>query len=134
MKRLTVIYLATLAVLLPLDLLFLSLVGKRLFQGQIGNWMLPSPRMTAVVLFYGLYVAGIVIFVNRLAPGDWVSNAGYGLLFGLFCYATFELTSMALLTRWSWSLVIPDVLWGAVLTALAAAVGGLLATVILPKL
>lgn len=124
MQRLAIIYCSTLAVLLPLDLLFLRFVGKRMFQSQIGEMMLPTPRITAVVGFYFIYIAGIVTFVNRAMPGEWLTNALYGALFGLFCYATFELTSMALFKRWSWSLVVPDVAWGSFVTAVAAAVGG----------
>ena len=68
-------------------------------------------------LFYLLYVAGIVVFVNSAAPGNWQHNALYGALFGLFCYATFELTNMALLRHWEWAVVVPDIVWGATVTA-----------------
>jgi uncharacterized membrane protein len=77
-------------------------------------------------------LAGIVIFVNG-GPSDGTHNLLYGALFGLFCYATFELTNMSLLKHWEWAVVVPDIAWGAVLTAVAAAVGGHLANWILGK-
>jgi uncharacterized membrane protein len=134
MKRQAVVYLATLIVLLPLDFLFLGSVGKKMFEQHIGEIMLSTPRAAPAIAFYLLYAAGIVIFVNGAAPGDWQHNALYGLLFGLFCYATFELTNMAILRSWDWALVGTDMVWGAVLTAAAGALGGLLAQWTLSKL
>jgi uncharacterized membrane protein len=73
-------------------------------------------------------------FANGNAPADWVHSLQYGALFGLFCYATFELTNMALLKHWKWAVVVPNMSWGAVLTAVSAAVGGLLADWLLAKM
>jgi uncharacterized membrane protein len=127
MKRFAIIYLSTLVILLPVDLLFLGAVGKKLFADNVGDMTLATPRMAPAILFYVIYLAGVVVFVNGATPSDWMHNVKYGALFGLFCYATFELTNMALLKHWEWAVVVPDIAWGAVLTAIAAAVGGLLA-------
>jgi uncharacterized membrane protein len=89
--------------------------------------------MAPAILFYVLYLAGIVVFVNGGAPSNWTHNLLYGALFGLFCYATFELTNMSLLNHWKWAVVVPDIAWGAVLTAIAASFGGLLANWVLEK-
>ncbi|ABE40441.1 DUF2177 family protein [Rhodopseudomonas palustris] len=134
MKRHAIVYFATLVVLLPLDFLFLGSVGKKMFDQHIGELMLSTPRMAPAIAFYVLYIAGIVIFVNGAAPGDWQHNALYGALFGLFCYATFELTNMAILRQWDWALVGTDIAWGAAMTAAAAALGGLLAQWTLAKI
>jgi uncharacterized membrane protein len=120
--------------MLPLDLLFLGTIGKKLFEASVGDMILSSPRPAPAILFYLLYGVGVLIFVNGAAPGNWHSNALYGALFGLFCYATFELTSMALLRHWEWSVVGVDIAWGAAMTAVSAALGGLLAQWILAKL
>ena len=134
MLRTAIIYLSTLAVLLPLDFLFLGTIGKKLFDANVGDMLLQSPRLVPAVLFYLIYVAGILVFVNNAAPGNWQHNALYGALFGLFCYATFELTSMALLRHWEWAVVVPDITWGSAMTAIAASLGGLLAQWLLPKI
>lgn len=133
MKRFAIIYLSTLVVLLPVDLLFLSAVGKKLFADNVGDMTLSTPRLAPAILFYVIYLAGIVVFVNCTTPADWMHNVKFGALFGLFCYATFELTNMALLKHWEWAVVVPDIAWGAALTAIAASVGGLLADWILRK-
>jgi uncharacterized membrane protein len=95
--------------------------------------ILATPRMAPAILFYLVYLSGIVVFVNGNAPSNWMSNLEYGALFGLFCYATFELTNMTVLKHWEWAVVLPDIAWGAVLTGISASVGGLLAQWILGK-
>src|ERR1700709_463402 len=103
-NRNVVLYLATLIVLIPIDFLFLGLVAKGFFASQVGD-MLGEIRMAPAVLFYLLYVAGVVIFVNGPASATWQTTLLYGALFGLFCYATFELTALSLLKHWTWPVV-----------------------------
>jgi uncharacterized membrane protein len=127
LKRFAVVYLSTLVILFPLDLLFLSVIGKKLFADNVGDMIVATPRMAPAIMFYVLYLAGVVLFVNGDIPSNWAHNLLYGALFGLFCYGTFELTNMALLKHWKWAVVVADIAWGAALTAVAATVGGLLA-------
>lgn len=122
MKRYAGLYLATLVVMVPLDFLFLGLVAKGFFTSQVGD-MLGAIRLPPAILFYLLYAAGIVIFANGAQDATWRSALIYGALFGLFCYATFELTALSLLKHWTWPVVIVDVAWGAFVTAVAAALG-----------
>lgn len=132
MKRNVILYLATFIVMLPLDLLFLGFIAKGFFQSQVGD-MLGDVRLAPAVLFYCLYIAGILIFVS--APGDatWRSTLLYGALFGFFCYATFELTSMSLLKHWTWPVVAVDITWGTLVTATVATLGLLITDWLAPK-
>ena len=66
MNRYAVLYLVTLFVLIPLDFLFLGIVAKGFFTSQVGN-MLGEIKLVPAVLFYLLYVVGIVIFVSGAA-------------------------------------------------------------------
>ncbi len=132
MKRNVVLYLATMAVMLPLDLLFLGLVAKGFFQSQVGD-MLGDIRPVPAVLFYLIYIVGIMIFVNGSPDATWRSTLVFGALFGFFCYATFELTSLALLKHWTWSVVVVDIAWGSFVTAVGATLGLLLANWVMPK-
>lgn len=122
-----IVYLSTLIILLPLDFAFLGTVGQKMYVSHVGNLMLETPRLTAAILFYALYIAGIVTFVNGADPSNWSGNLLFGALFGLFCYSTFALTNMAILKQWQWALVLPDVAWGIVVTAAAASIGGVIA-------
>src|SRR4029453_2374517 len=107
------LYLMTLLVIVPLDFLFLGVVARDFFTSQVGN-MLGEIKLAPAILFYLLYVAGVVIFVSGGAGASWQSTLLYGALFGFFCYATFDLTSPALLKHWSWLVAIVGVGWGAV--------------------
>ena len=126
LNRYAVLYLVTLFVFVPLDFLFLGVVAKGFFTSQVGN-MLGEIKLVPAILFYLLYVAGTVIFVSGGAGVTWQSTLFYGALFGLFCYATFDLTSLALLKHWSWPVAIVDVAWGSFVTAVSSTAGLLVA-------
>jgi uncharacterized membrane protein len=132
-KRYFVLYLATLIVLVPIDFLFLGFVAKGFFASQVGD-MLGEIRLAPAVLFYLLYVVGILVFVSGPSGATWQSTLPYGALFGVFCYATFELTSMSLLKHWTWPVVMLDVSWGAVVTAVSSTLGLLIANWIMPRI
>ena len=122
MKRYVILYLATLAVLLPLDFLFLGVLAKDFFKSQVGG-ALGDLNVLPAVLFYLLYAVGIVIFVSAAAGTSFTHTLVYGALFGLFCYATFDLTVLALLKGWTWPAAILDISWGAIATAISATLG-----------
>ena len=132
MNRYAVLYLVTLLVIIPLDFLFLGVVAKDFFTSQVG-YMLGEIKLVPAILFYLLYVAGTVIFVSGGAGVTWQSTLLYGALFGFFCYATFDLTSLALLKHWSWQVAIVDVAWGALVTAVSSTAGLLVANWLVAK-
>lgn len=129
MKRYAILYIATLAILLPLDFLFLGVLAKDFFKSQVGS-VLGEVNVVAAVLFYLLYPVGIVIFVSAAAGTNLTQTLMYGALFGLFCYATFDLTALALLKGWTWPAAILDISWGAFATAISATLGLLIANAV----
>lgn len=133
LKRYLLLYLATAIVFLPLDFLFLGTLGKRVFTAQVGD-MLGDVRLMPAVLFYLLYVGGIVTFANGSSGVTWPSALLQGALFGLFCYATFELTAMALLRHWTWAVVAVDMSWGVFITAVSSALGLVIANAVATKI
>lgn len=133
LKRYAILYLATLIVMVPIDFLFLGTVAKSFFTSQVGD-MLGTVRLAPAILFYLLYVVGILIFVSGSPAATWQSTLLYGALFGFFCYATFELTSLSLLKHWTWPVVIVDVAWGTFVTAVGSTLGLLIANWITPKI
>jgi uncharacterized membrane protein len=132
-KRHVILYLTTSIVIIPIDFLFLGTIARGFFTSQVGD-MLGEVRLAPAILFYLLYVAGILIFVSGPAAVTWQSTLLYGALFGLFCYATFELTSLSLLRHWTWPVVVVDVCWGAFVTAVSATIGLILTDWITPKI
>jgi uncharacterized membrane protein len=132
MQRTFVLYLVTLVVLVGLDALYLGVFAKGFFASQVGD-MMGDVRPVPAVLFYLLYIAGVLIFVSGPATVTVQSTLLYGALFGLFCYATFELTSLAMLKHWTWPVAIVDMSWGAIVTAISATAGLVVADWLAPR-
>lgn len=123
-----VLYLATLAVFLVLDVIMLRLAMVPLFERHIGSIMLESPLMWVAGVFYLFYIAGILWFASWPATGPegGLGRAALnGAILGLVAYGTYEWVNMSTLKGWSWQMVFADTAWGGVLTA-ASAAGGLL--------
>ncbi len=85
--------------------------------------------MGPAVLFYLLYIAGILYFAVLPAMGDgrWQTALLQGAVLGFLCYATYDLTNLATLKSWSVKVTVLDIIWGTVLTG-GAALGGWWAT------
>ena len=132
MNRYVALYLVTLFVIVPIDFLFLGVVAKGFFTSQVGH-LLGEIKLVPAILFYLIYVAGIAIFVSGGAGVTWQSTLLHGALFGFFCYATFELTSMSMLKNWSWAVVVVDIAWGSLVTAVASTAGLLVANWVVAK-
>lgn len=105
-----------------LDAAWLTLVGPKLYKPVIGEIMTGQVRLAPAVIFYVLYVAGIVVLAIRGA-GSWREAAVLGAILGLVAYGTYALTDQAILKFWSTKLTVLDMAWGAVATAAAAAAG-----------
>ncbi|BCW71548.1 DUF2177 family protein [Arthrobacter sp. NicSoilB8] len=97
------------------------------YRRQIGDLLADKPNLGYALVFYVIYIAGIVFFALRpaLDGGSWLSAVGYGAALGVFAYATYDLTNAATLKTWPWQLIVVDILWGAALTALATLAGWL---------
>nr|WP_283815568.1 DUF2177 family protein [Bradyrhizobium campsiandrae] len=119
-------YVATLVILTGLDFMFLGFLAKGFFMAQVGD-MLGDIRPVPAVLFYLIYVVGLLVFVSGSPVATWQSTLFYGALFGLFCYATFELTALSLLRHWTWPVVLLDIAWGAAVSAVSSTAGLLVA-------
>lgn len=122
MKPYLIAYAAAALAMLCLDGVWLTLTANTLYRPLLGDIMLPGFRLAPAIVFYALYVAGIVIFaVNpALAAGRWTTALTYGALLGFFCYATYDLTNQATLKNWSTIVTVADMSWGTFLTACAA--------------
>lgn len=113
-------YLATLVPFIVLDGLWLGLVAQTFYQSQIGFIMTKNPIWAAAIIFYLLYVAGLVVFTVQpsLGGGGLGRAAARGAFFGLIAYATYDLTNLATLQGWPIAVTIVDLIWGASVSAL----------------
>lgn len=117
-------YLIAAAVFLVLDLLWLGFVAQGLYERFLGDLLADEPNVAAAVLFYAIFLAGLVYFV--IAPaveeGSLRSALLRGAAFGLVTYATWDLTSLAVIEGFPVAIVPIDIAWGAVLAASVSAV------------
>jgi len=107
-----------------LDALWLMFIANKFYKSQIGNLLLDKPNMAPAIIFYVIYIVGIVTFVvaPALEKGSLVHALGYGALFGLVAYATYDLTNLSTLKGFTSKVVIVDLLWGALMTATVAGI------------
>ncbi|MEI6411570.1 MAG: DUF2177 family protein [Bacteroidota bacterium] len=123
--KLFISYALTFAVFLLIDMAWLGLIAKGLYQKYLGGFLSEQVNWTAAIVFYLLFVAGVFIFaiMPSVEKGSVVSALVLGALFGFFTYATYDLTNLATLKNWPINIVFIDILWGAVLTSIVSTAG-----------
>ena len=125
MNRYLAAYAGTFAVMIALDLLWLGVIAKPLYQKGLGTLMLEQPNWPVAAAFYALFALGLVIF--GVAPQEptrsWPQTLTMAALFGFFCYATYDLTNLATLKGWPVGLSMMDMAWGTVVSVAAVAGG-----------
>lgn len=118
------LYTIAFAVFLAIDSIWLTLVAKKFYSQQIGFLMKQNPNLLAALLFYLLFIVGIVVFViiPSVDSGSWKKALITGALFGLVTYATYDLTNLATVKNWPILVTIVDLVWGTVLSASVAVI------------
>ena len=103
-------YAVTFVVFMGIDAIWLTQMASRLYQPTIGHLLAPQPDLLAALVFYLLYILGMVVFTVRPAQRDasLKSAAGRGALFGLVAYATNDLTKHAPHNNRPWYLTFND--------------------------
>jgi len=121
-------YLAIVVTMMALDVLWIGVLARPLYNRGIGHLMAEQPNFVAAAAFYLLFAVGLMAFVVLpRAPGDWPMAAAWGALFGFMAYMTYDLTNLATLRAWPLGLSLIDTAWGCVATGLAATAGKLVA-------
>lgn len=130
MKTVIIAYLATGLAFLVVDAIWLSTMADLLYRPLMGDKLEPTFKLAPAVIFYLIYVAGIVWFavLPALAAGGLGKAALNGALLGLVCYATYDLTNQATLRDWPLAVTLADIPWGAFVTAVGASAGFLAAS------
>jgi len=119
-----------LPVFLAIDMVWLGVLAKDFYREQIGMLMKSDVNWAAAAIFYLIFIAGLVVFVISPAveKGSWTHALLFGALFGLVCYATYDLTNLAVAKDWPLLVTIVDLVWGAVLAASVSTVTYFIAT------
>lgn len=118
-------YLLTIPVFFGIDMIWLGVIAQKLYQRELKAFLSSQVNWVAAIIFYLLFIVGVLYFA--VMPGVEKKSLSLVLinaaLFGLFTYATYDLTNLATLKNWPITIVIIDIVWGMVLsmiTALAA--------------
>lgn len=123
MIKFVIAYLSAALVFGVVDAIWLRWAGPNLYRPVIGEIMAKDFDKGAAIIFYLIYIAGMVWFAIR--PGLQTGSVGTallnGVLLGALCYATFDLTSQAVFKVWATKVTVLDILWGAFATGLASA-------------
>ena len=112
------LYFATLIAFFAIDMLWLGLVARPFYRKYLGYLMAPSPNWIAAIIFYLLFILGILVFV--VLPGLEANSLKITLLraalFGLITYGTYDLTNQATLKGWPVIVTVVDMTWGVFLS------------------
>jgi len=111
------LYLLTVPIFFAIDLLWLGVVAKNLYQKNLSHLLSPEVNWPAAFVFYFIYIVGIILFAVKPAidSQSLAKAAIWGALFGFFTYATYDLTNLATLKDWPIKIVFIDVAWGTML-------------------
>ena len=113
------LYLLTIPIFFAIDLLWLGVLAKDLYQKNLAHLLSPDVNWPAAFIFYFMYIAGIILFAVKPAiDSESLAKAAiWGALFGFFTYATYDLTNLAVAKDWPVPVTLVDLAWGTVLTS-----------------
>jgi uncharacterized membrane protein len=116
------IYFLFLVSFVAVDMLWLLVIAKKIYQDEMGNLMASEPNLVAGFAFYVLYAIGVCVFVimPALSKQSWFDAVLYGAMFGFFCYMTYNLTNLSVVRDFPMRLVFIDMAWGTLVTAVVS--------------
>ncbi len=116
------VYFSILIVFAILDAIWLTKAGQALYRPVLGDILADTVRVAPAIVFYLMYPLGVAIFavVPALRANSLQHAVVHGALFGLFAYATYDLTNHATMRNWATHITLIDMAWGAFLTGISA--------------
>ncbi len=124
------LYLITLPVFFIIDMIWLGLIAKNFYAKHIGFLMKTNINWTSAIIFYLVFIAGLIIFVimPSMEKNSWVMALLLGAFFGFVTYATYDLTNLATIRDWPLLVTIIDLIWGTVLASSVSVVSFFIAS------
>jgi uncharacterized membrane protein len=116
------LYVISVPIFFAIDMLWLGFVAKDFYRSRLLGLM-GDINWPAAIIFYLVFLVGLTFFAIYPAAvkGSIVSALTLGALFGFFTYATYDLTNLATLKGWPFSVALVDMAWGTLLGASVAA-------------
>lgn len=117
-------YFVALFVFFIIDMIWLGIVAKKLYQKELGFILSEKPNWAAAIIFYLIFISGLIFFViNPAITKDSLTYALFvGMFFGFITYATYDLTNLATIKNWPLKITLIDLAWG---TSLGGAVSSI---------
>ncbi len=123
------VYGITVVVFFLVDIIWLGFISKNLYQKYLGDFMAPKVNWTAAIIFYFIFIAGLVFFA--INPAIEKESLKYAILvggfFGFIAYSTYDLTNLSTLKDWPINITIIDITWGTFLNAATSGITFLVA-------
>ena len=118
------LYLVTTFAFFAIDMVWLGLVARTFYRKYLGFLMAPSPNWLAAIIFYLLFIVGILVFVvlPGLEDNSFKTTLLRAALFGLITYATYDLTNLATVKDWPVLITVVDMAWGTVLSVAVSSI------------
>jgi uncharacterized membrane protein len=123
-SRILLTYAVSVPIFFVIDMIWLGVIARGFYRKALEPLLAQNINWTAAILFYFLFLAGILIFA--LLPGLEKRSLGHTMLmaalFGFIAYATYDLTNLATLRDWPVTLSIVDMIWGSFLSTSTATI------------
>jgi uncharacterized membrane protein len=119
------LYALTALVFFAIDLVWLGVVASGFYRRHLGHLLADQVRWGPALLFYLLFILGILVFAILPGLSDFslTRTLALGAFLGLVAYATFDLTCAALFKGFPAVVVVVDLVWGTCLSAVVAVAG-----------
>jgi len=122
--KILILYFSALVAFFAIDMLWLGVISRKFYARQLGHLLSPKVYWLPAIIFYLLFIAGILIFavIPGLEAGSLATTALMAALFGLFCYATYDLSNLSTLKDWPLVVTVVDIIWGITVSTTVAVI------------
>jgi len=112
----------SLIVFLAIDAVWITQVASPWMKKAVPHLMADKANLPAAFVFYVLYLSIllVLIVVPELSNKNWQPVVQKAFLFGFAAYATYDLTNLAVMKNFPWTMAVADMFWGGLLTAITA--------------
>ena len=96
------LYLVTVPIFFVIDMVWLGFVARGFYQEHLGFILGDQVNWIAAIVFYLVFIVGILLFAvaPALEAKSLAKAVVLGGLFGLFTYATYDMTNLATIKNW----------------------------------
>lgn len=116
------LYLCAIGLFLLLDGLWIGLIAASFYKKHVGYLFGDTLNWYAIVAFYLVYAAGLVLLVIQPSLLKPVLVAfALGAVAGLMAYGAYDFTNQATIKDWPWIVTWVDLAWGSLASGVVAA-------------